>query len=172
MRLSLRAIGMGVGVAAAMISTAAYGQATSLNLTAKLNPVAASSNSAKPTSVTGPSPAQAFADRQAVQREIPWYERFTNSAAPNNAYGDALASEEGASLTVAPSPRWGVSLDTRQQAPSALRPVRDEAAVSAYFQFTPRLRVGGRLSLAERANPGTTPRESTSSVRIESAFKF
>lgn len=172
MRLSLRAIGMGAGIAAAMISTAAYGQAASLNLSAKLSPAVTSADPAKPPSVTGPSPAQAFADRQAVQREIPWYERFTNSAAPTNAYGDALGLGEGASLTVAPSPRWGVSLDTRQQDPSTLRPVRDEAAVSAYFQFTPRLRVSGRLSVAERTNPGTAPDQSTSSVRIESAFKF
>lgn len=172
MRLSLRAIGMGAGIAAAMISTAAYGQAASLNVSAKVSPASASANAAKPPNAAGPGPALAFADRQAVQREIPWYERFTNSAAPTNPYGDALTLGEGASLKVAPTPRWGVSLDTHQRNPSALRSVRDEAAVSAYFQFTPRLRVGGRLSVAGRTNTGGAPDQSTSSVRIESAFKF
>lgn len=117
------------------------------------------------------SSATALSERQAMEREIPWYERFSNSVTPNS-YGNLPTLGERTRLTVAPSPRWGLSLDTGRQEEFTLRSTREEAAVSAYFLFTPRLRVGGRLSVSEQAPNQTVPAESASSVRIESAFKF
>lgn len=151
---------MGASVAVAMISTAAYAQSV------------AGANLATGPATGQSGPSVSLADRQAVAREIPWYERFSSSAVPSTAYGDLPQIGEGTRLSVAPSARWGVSLDTRRQGVSTLRSIRDEAAVSAYYQFTPRFRVGGRLSVAEQVASGTAPAESTSSVRIESAFKF
>lgn len=157
-RISWRAIGVGAGVAVVMLGAPASAQI-----------VAGKSVAARPT--TTQSNATAFSDRQAVEREIPWYERFSNSVVPGS-YGDLPTLDERTRLTVAPSPRWGLSLDRGQQEGFTLRTSREEAAVSAYFQFTPRLRVGGRLSVTEQAPNRVVPAESNSSVRIESAFKF
>lgn len=165
MKISWRAIGLGAGIAAAMVSAPASAQ----SLAAR----AGSGPSLTVAKASNPSPgALGLADRQAVQREIPWYERFTNSAPPSAAFEGTQAVGQGPQLTLPATGRWGLSLDTRQQASSTLRSIRDEAAVSAYFQFTPRLRLGGRLSVTEPARGGATTEAPASSVRIESAFKF
>ncbi|MES1202763.1 MAG: NtrZ family periplasmic regulatory protein, partial [Pseudomonadota bacterium] len=55
----------------------------------------------------------------------------------------------------------------------------DEAAVGAFYDFTPRLRVGGELRVADPtattggagAKGGINP-EPTAGVKLESAFRF
>lgn len=148
-----------------MISTSAFAQGLASRGPAAANTTAQSAGGLS-------AGVLALADRQAVQREIPWYERFTNSAAPSATFGDIQPVGPGSTLPLSPSGRWGVSLDTRQRDASTLRTIRDEAAISAYFQFTPRLRVSGRLSVTEQARGGATAEAPASSVRIESAFKF
>ncbi len=111
----------------------------------------------------------------AENADMPWFQRFT--AAPG---ADSL----GGNQTITPAwnlnQRWGVTVDLReaeriQRGPDGV--TTDETAVGAYYQFTPRVRVGGEVSVgaAQRVTP-VGPREERSEpaagVRLESAFRF
>jgi NtrZ len=123
------------------------------------------------------------AELSAARAETPWYQRFT--------YSNGLASDGAATLNdsdrLAPpawtlSQKWGVTIDVREaqrvvRGPEGVRP--DQAAVGAYYQFTPGVRLGGEVSLGapERATGATPPgerdqHEQAAGVRIESAFRF
>jgi hypothetical protein len=121
-------------------------------------------------------------DRKAAAAEVPWYERFTYSAgAPKDAPAWSSANPRtGASQTPAPNARWGLTLNLgdEDRIGEARRVQRqnDEAAVGAFFRFTPRMRLGGKVSVGLQAvAPGlrTSGRdEQAAGVKLESAFKF
>lgn len=111
---------------------------------------------------------------------VPWYQRFTTS----NGVTESITGEYENDRLLAPAwtlnQRWGVTVDVREaqrieRLPEGSR--GDQASVGAYYQFTPRMRVGGQLSVetAERPiNVAPTPDddEPRAGVRIESAFRF
>ncbi|MGE3303541.1 MAG: NtrZ family periplasmic regulatory protein [Hyphomonadaceae bacterium] len=104
----------------------------------------------------------------------PWFERFTASA------GDAsrLAPSDR-TVTWAPSARWGLTLNVRD-ADRTKTAARDEAAIGAFYDFTPRLRIGGELRVSDPAGVAAAGAPAGSSnlderaagVKLESAFRF
>ncbi|MGE3142678.1 MAG: NtrZ family periplasmic regulatory protein [Hyphomonadaceae bacterium] len=117
------------------------------------------------------------AERAAVRAEVPWYEQFTYGQGPAETMTGLGPSDRIAQPAWSLSQHWGVTVDVRQaervESPSLQG--RDEAAVGAYFQFTPRMRVGGQVSLRDRpsaAAPGRSDDSQSTGVRLESAFRF
>jgi hypothetical protein len=104
--------------------------------------------------------------------EIPWFEQFTAS-------GTAVDSPpiSNQTLTGMVSQRWGFSVNVRNADRTKAAP-RDEAAVGAFYDFTPRLRLGGELRVADSVVggapgvSGAAPREPSAGVKLESAFRF
>jgi hypothetical protein len=111
---------------------------------------------------------------------VPWYQRFTTSSGVT----ESITGERENDRMLAPAwtlnQRWGVTVDVREaerieRLPEVSR--GDQASVGAYYQFTPRMRVGGQLSVE---TPDTAPltaqpeadHEPNAGVRIESAFRF
>lgn len=120
-------------------------------------------------------------ERAAVQAETPWYERFTYGQGPSEMMTGLGPTDRPSQPAWSLSQRWGVTVDVRQAErldPTTRRRAADEAAVGAYFQFTPRVRVGGQVSLRDAdavaspvpAAPGAE--EADAGVRLESAFRF
>jgi hypothetical protein len=107
--------------------------------------------------------------------ELPWFQRFTAAeGSPSSATAPSIAPSWDLNQ------RWGVTVDLReaeriQRGPEGV--TRDETAVGAYYQFTPRVRVGGEVSVgaAQRVTPVDPRRnedEPEAGVRLESAFRF
>lgn len=118
-------------------------------------------------------------ERAAVRAETPWYERFTLSQGPSEMMTGLGPSERLLQPAWTLTQRWGVTVDVRQADrpdPSLRQQQGDEAAVGAYFRFTPRVSVGGRVSVSETealtTTPGTEAADSNAGVRLESAFRF
>lgn len=129
------------------------------------------------------------ADRTAAAAEVPWYERFTFSpGSPGNPGVVGLsAADRAAGWTTAnprvpsagPNASWGMTLNVgeAERLEGALAPEpRNETAVGAFFRFSPRLTVGGRVSIADpksdRALSPTDREEVQPGVKLESAFRF
>lgn len=113
----------------------------------------------------------------AASAAVPWYQRFTTSTGVT----ESITGESENDRRIAPAwtlnQRWGVTLDVREaQRIERLPESRgDQASVGAYYQFTPRMRVGGEVSVEEQpAAIAATPAEDEprAGVRIESAFRF
>lgn len=113
----------------------------------------------------------------ATTNEIPWFEQFTASstaADPSAAVNPALTSQ---TLSGMVSQRWGFSVNVRNADRTKPAP-RDEAAVGAFYDFTPRLRLGGEVRVADSVVggapgvSGAAPREPSAGVKLESAFRF
>lgn len=113
----------------------------------------------------------------AEAENTPWYQRFTASSGVTDA---VTARQDRVGLPEAAwtlNQRWGVTLDVREaervdRLPDASR--GDQTSVGAYYQFTPRMRVGGQLSVEAPERPGIAAEadEPRAGVRIESAFRF
>ncbi len=161
MRLSYAMVGIG-GVALASFFYAPAGAAEAA-------PAANSSVNSSVSRVGVPATAEA-----------PWFQRYTSSAGAAEGVTLAPGAGEGVnrSLTWAPSARWGVTLNMREQPAAEAAAPGSESSVQAFYHFTPRLRVGGEVSVAAPAAPGpvAAPRgaaeEASAGVKLESAFKF
>jgi hypothetical protein len=116
-----------------------------------------------------------------AESAVPWYQRFTTS----NGVTESIIGDQENDRQLTPSwtlsQRWGVTVDVREAERLERLPEGgrgDQTSVGAYYQFTPRVRVGGAVSLESVELPGAaTPRtedEQTprAGVRIESAFRF
>ncbi len=114
-----------------------------------------------------------------LAEETPWFERFTASNATEAASATPLAQAER-TMSWSPSARWGITLNLKDTDRTKTSATRDEAAVGAFYDFTPRLRVGGELRVADpnamaAAGPGAKGgirSEPTAGVKLESAFRF
>ena len=126
------------------------------------------------------APAPAPAGVEAVRSAVPWYQRFTTS----NGVTETITGEVENDRVLAPAwtlnQRWGVTVDVREAQRIERLPEGgrgDQTSVGAYYQFTPRVRVGGELSLQTTESPiaAVAPHnedEPRADVRIESAFRF
>ena len=119
-------------------------------------------------------------EAEAARAAVPWYQRFTTS----NGVTETITGDNENDRLLAPAwtlnQRWGVTVDVREaqrieRSPEGVR--GDQAAVGAYYQFTPRLRVAGEVSVEDSSNltvvPGAQDQdEPRAGVRIESQFRF
>lgn len=117
---------------------------------------------------------------EATPSAVPWYQRFTTSQGVT----ESITGESENDRLLAPAwtlnQRWGVTVDVREaqrieRLPEGSR--GDQASVGAYYQFTPRMRVGGQLSVEApdrplNVAPNRDDDEPRAGVRIESAFRF
>lgn len=109
---------------------------------------------------------------------VPWYQRFTTSSGVTETITGDTENDRLAAPTWTLDQRWGVTVDVREaqrieRSPEGGR--GDQASVGAYYQFTPRLRVGGELSVEQTPLapvPAPDEEETRAGVRIESAFRF
>jgi len=130
-----------------------------------------------------PAPSvNATTEARASDAAVPWYQRFTTSNGVTESITGVTENDRQLVPAWTLNQRWGVTVDVREaqrieRIPDAGR--GDEASLGAYYQFTPRMRVGGQLSV-ETDNHNlttTTPTDPNSGepradVRIESAFRF
>lgn len=109
---------------------------------------------------------------------VPWYQRFTTSSGVTETITGDSENDRLPAPAWTLNQRWGVTLDVREAQRIERSPEGghgDQTSVGAYYQFTPRLRVGGEVSVEEEtplspvARDGDEPR---AGVRIESAFRF
>lgn len=118
------------------------------------------------------------AGEQATQQSAaPWYERFTfGSETASSATRWVPRSENLVSVPLSARSRWGVSLGvTPQQANRGLAsPDNSKVSAGAYYQLSPRVRVGGAVNLpsAPREQEKQDPTSEGPGVRFESAFRF
>jgi len=111
---------------------------------------------------------------------VPWYQRFTTSTGVTESITGQNENDRQLAPAWTLNQRWGVTLDVREaQRTDTIEGGRgDQTSVGAFYQFTPRVRVGGELSLETTERPGAAvaPRrdaeEPSAGVRIESAFRF
>jgi hypothetical protein len=121
-----------------------------------------------------PAPGASGANTAAV----PWYQRFTTSSGVTETITGDSENDRLAPPAWTLNQRWGLTLDVREaqrieRSPEGGR--GDQASVGAYYQFTPRLRVGGEVSVEEQTPLSPVPGdkdEPRAGVRIESAFRF
>ena len=127
-----------------------------------------------------PAPVLAAPGVESAGPGTPWYQRFTTS----NGVTESVTGESENDRVLPPAwtmnQRWGVTVDIREATRIDRLPEGgrgDQTSVGAYYQFTPRVRVGGEFSLESTHRPG--PRlaereqdEPRAGVRVESAFRF
>lgn len=130
---------------------------------------AAHAETAKPvTAAVKPAPT--------VSTEIPWFERFTASTTDETAK-PSTAGAADQTITAMLTSHWGFSVNLRDADRSKTAP-RGEAAIGAFFDFTPRIRLGGEVRVADPivggapGSVGAAPRETSAGVKLESAFRF
>ena len=116
-----------------------------------------------------------------AQAAVPWYQRFTTSSGVTESITGEVENDRIEAPAWNLNQRWGIIVDVREaqrieRLPDGGR--GDQTSLGAYYQFTPRVRVGGQLSLESTARPGSAPsleggmEEPRAGVRIESAFRF
>jgi hypothetical protein len=123
------------------------------------------------------------AERSAVQAEVPWYERFTTSTGVTESITGTNEADRLPEPSWTLNQRWGVTMEFREGQQRIDRrlegALEDQTAVGAYYQFTPRVRLGGEVSVGAAQRTPATPvgprdedAEASAGVRIESAFRF
>ena len=111
---------------------------------------------------------------------VPWYQRFTTSNGLTGTITGIPENDRSFAPAWTLNQRWGVTVDVSDAARIETGPdgavVRGgEAAVGAYYQFTPTARVGAEVRVAdpsERLAAENGAQEPNAGVRIESAFRF
>lgn len=127
----------------------------------------------------GPA-APLVSDREVTRAAVPWYERFTTSTGVTESITGVGESDRAVPPSWTLSGRWNLTVDVHQ----AQRVERgqdhvapEQTSVGAYYQFTPRVRVGGEVSIENRntltgQSAANTPAEPAAGVKLESAFRF
>jgi hypothetical protein len=115
----------------------------------------------------------------AANSAVPWYQRFTTSNGVTESVTGDSENDRLPAPTWTLNQRWAVTVDVQEaerieRSPEGGR--GDQASLGAYYQFTPRLRVGGELSVEQQTPLAPVPHEdeeeTRAGVRIESAFRF
>lgn len=121
-------------------------------------------------------PVTAIKPAATVSTEIPWFERFTASTTDEVAKPSTSGATDQ-TITGMLSSHWGFSVNLRDADRSKTAP-RGETAIGAFFDFTPRIRLGGEVRVADPVvggapgSIGAAPREQSAGVKLESAFRF
>jgi hypothetical protein len=119
-------------------------------------------------------------EMNATRAAVPWYQRFTTSNGLTETITGERENDRLLPQAWTLNQRWGVTVDVQEPAhvehgPDGLR--GQQAAVGAYYQFTPSARVGAEVrvedSAGSSASLSTDQRtEPSAGVRVESAFRF
>ena len=117
-----------------------------------------------------PAPTMSETD----QAEPDWFEKFSfNSAQLNSPIWQAQPSQTF-NLAWIKGDRWSLSLDLTSRDQESPLP-REEMLAEAEFRITPRISVGGELSIGAEELDDTTQwedQEIEAGIRLRSAFKF
>jgi hypothetical protein len=110
------------------------------------------------------------------QAQAPWFQRFTASAgATEGAHLAPGQAQTEQTITWQANDKWNLTLNLKDADRTKVTS-RDEAAVGAFYHFTPSIRVGGEVAVADTPNAAkTTPKDDkdqAATVKLESAFKF
>jgi hypothetical protein len=113
--------------------------------------------------------------------QAPWYERFTfGSEMRDGANAWVPRGEARTSAVVDSRNRWGVTFGVNQEARAALAPRAGQstarASAGAFFQVSPKFRVGGAVSVPDEDLGLSANRDKKKArepgVKVESAFRF
>jgi hypothetical protein len=113
--------------------------------------------------------------------QAPWYERFTfGSEVRDGANSWVPRGESHTAAVVDSRSRWGVTFGINQEARAALAPRAGQsnvrASAGAFYQVSPKFRVGGALTLPDEELGISQRRDERKSrepgVKIESAVRF
>jgi len=124
------------------------------------------------------APVVAGNSQASVGAAVPWYQRFTTSTGITESITGDAENDRLAAPTWTLNQRWGVTVDVREAQRIERLPEGgrgDQTSVGAYYQFTPRVRLGGEVSVEQQPlspAPGTEDDAPRAGVRIESAFRF
>lgn len=117
---------------------------------------------------------------EVARSAVPWHQRFTTSQGVTESITGRAENDRSIAPAWSLTQRWGVTVDVREAQRLERSPEGghgDQTSVGAYYQFTPRVRVGGEVSLETTERPGAGASNSdrdepNAGVRIESAFRF
>jgi hypothetical protein len=123
-------------------------------------------------------PATATPAPQTTQ--APWYERFTFGSELRDGANAWVPRGESTSAVVDSRSRWGVTFGVNQEPRAALAPRTGQstarASAGAFYQLSPKLRVGGAVTLPDDQLGVSTRRDQRRTrepgVKIESAVRF
>ena len=106
------------------------------------------------------APVAPVAGAAPASSAVPWYQRFTTSSGVTESITGDTENDRLAAPTWTLNQRWGVTVDVQEaqrieRSPEGGR--GDQASVGAYYQFTPRLRVGGEVSVEEQTPLAPVP---------------
>ncbi|MEO1553028.1 MAG: NtrZ family periplasmic regulatory protein [Pseudomonadota bacterium] len=117
-------------------------------------------------------PAPTIAETE--QAEPEWFQKFNFS---NEQIGSPIwqsAPSQTFNLAWIKGDRWSLSFDLTSRDPESPLP-REEMLAEAQFRITPRISVGGELTIAAEELDDTTQwedQEIEAGIRLRSAFKF
>jgi hypothetical protein len=112
--------------------------------------------------------------------QAPWYERFTFGSELREGANAWVPRGESTAAIVDSRNRWGVTFGVNQEPRAALAPragqSAGQASAGAFYQVSPKLRVGGAVTLRdEQLNAAQRRGQSRTrepGVKIESAVRF
>jgi hypothetical protein len=125
--------------------------------------------------------AASLANATSQTPQAPWYERFTfGSEMRDGANAWVPRGEARTSAIVDSRNRWGVTFGVNQEARAALAPRAGQsttrASAGAFFQVSPKFRVGGAVSVPDEELGLSQNRDKKKArepgVKVESAFRF
>ncbi len=117
-----------------------------------------------------PAPTIAETD----QAEPEWFQKFSFSSDDVNSPVWQTAPAQTFNLAWIKGDRWSLSLDLTSREGDSPLP-REEMLAEAQFRITPRISVGGELTIAAEELDDTTQwedQEIEAGIRLRSAFKF
>ncbi len=120
--------------------------------------------------------ASGVVQRQDPAATAPWYERFTFGSDPSLSTRAAPRADLRQAVPIAPRSRWALTLGLPAQSERPLaQPGR--ASAGAFYQVSPRLRVGGEVSVPQDRGFSEKSRDPRAKdegpgVKVEGAFRF
>jgi len=135
--------------------------------------------------LASPALAQEAVDTSAMELDTPkisetelatpeWFSSFTQFSGADESPIWQLRPERDVSLAWTKGQRWSLNIDLKQRDDNSPLP-REEMRAGATFRLTPRISVGGELSVGAQELDDTTAWEQQqleTGIRLQSAFKF
>jgi hypothetical protein len=125
-----------------------------------------------------PAQAQVAGATSTPNERAPWYERFTFGTEASRS--DVPRARPRSEVRVSPQSRWGVSFGVQEEptgpAMRSRQRERTGTTAGAFFEVTPRVRVGGQVVVPNQAEDeawrASEPRRRQPGLKVESAFRF
>ena len=111
--------------------------------------------------------------RVTLPSAAPWYERFTfGSELDSGVNAWSPRGEPKATIRLNPRSRWGVTFGMQEQSQRPLDRRNGGTSAGAFYDLTPKVRVGGQVTLPENGLNNDELTTRSPSVKVESAFRF